>query len=194
MGRISSKIENIYNALSEDSVLEISDDIVKAAMKVLRNYRIYNTKGLFYYLTAVNLLNAAIKRKEYKNKLRYSFIKGKVAVIVEYVIRRYTLYNVNYYYSESESCIYRKVYDVVFSFHNIPTEILEYEDVGKQKKDRMVRYKIAKNSSTLVFTSIWIDRRNFKTVKQKTYDTYTAVRHTIDQESEPSIQQYDGNL
>lgn len=154
MGRISSKIENIYNALSEDSVLEISDDIVKAAMKVLRNYRIYNTKGLFYYLTAVNLLNAAIKRKEYKNKLRYSFIKGKVAVIVEYVIRRYTLYNVNYYYSESESCIYRKVYDVVFSFHNIPTEILEYEDVGKQKKDRMVRYKIAKNSSTLVFTSI----------------------------------------
>lgn len=134
MGRISSKIENIYNALSEDSVLEISDDIVKAAMKVLRNYRIYNTKGLFYYLTAVNLLNAAIKRKEYKNKLRYSFIKGKVAVIVEYVIRRYTLYNVNYYYSESESCIYRKVYDVVFSFHNIPTEILEYEDVGKQKK------------------------------------------------------------
>ena len=134
MGRISSKIENIYNALSEDSVLEISDDIVKAAMKVLRNYRIYNTKGLFYYLTAVNLLNAAIKRKEYKNKLRDSFIKGKVAVIVEYVIRRYTLYNVNYYYSESESCIYRKVYDVVFSFHNIPTEILEYEDVGKQKK------------------------------------------------------------
>ena len=134
MGRISSKIENIYNALSEDSVLEISDDIVKAAMKVLRNYRIYNTKGLFYYLTAVNLLNAAIKRKEYKNKLRYSFIKGKVAVIVEYVIRRYTLYNVNYYYSESESCIYRKVYDVVFSLHNIPTEILEYEDVGKQKK------------------------------------------------------------
>ncbi len=134
MGRISSKIENIYNALSEDSVLEISDDNVKAAMKVLRNYRIYNTKGLFYYLTAVNLLNAAIKRKEYKNKLRYSFIKGKVAVIVEYVIRRYTLYNVNYYYSESESCIYRKVYDVVFSFHNIPTEILEYEDVGKQKK------------------------------------------------------------
>ena len=134
MGRISSKVENIYNALSEDSVLEISDDNVKAAMKVLRNYRIYNTKGLFYYLTAVNLLNAAIKRKEYKNKLRYSFIKGKVAVIVEYVIRRYTLYNVNYYYSESESCIYRKVYDVVFSFHNIPTEILEYEDVGKQKK------------------------------------------------------------
>lgn len=134
MGRISSKIENIYNALSEDSVLEISDDNVKAAMKVLRNYRIYNTKGLFYYLTAVNLLNAAIKRKEYKNKLRYSFIKGKVAVIVEYMIRRYTLYNVNYYYSESESCIYRKVYDVVFSFHNIPTEILEYEDVGKQKK------------------------------------------------------------
>ena len=134
MGRISSKIENIYNTLSEDSVLEISDDNVKAAMKVLRNYRIYNTKGLFYYLTAVNLLNAAIKRKEYKNKLRYSFIKGKVAVIVEYVIRRYTLYNVNYYYSESESCIYRKVYDVVFSFHNIPTEILEYEDVGKQKK------------------------------------------------------------
>ena len=134
MGRISSKVENIYNALSEDSVLEISDDNVKAAMKVLRNYRIYNTKGLFYYLTAVNLLNAAIKRKEYKNKLRYSFIKGKVAVIVEYVIRRYTLYNVNYYYSESESCIYRKVYDVVSSFHNIPTEILEYEDVGKQKK------------------------------------------------------------
>lgn len=134
MGRISSKIENIYNALSEDSVLEISDDNVKAAIKVLRNYRIYNTKGLFYYLTAVNLLNAAIKRKEYKNKLRYSFIKGKVAVIVEYVIRRYTLYNVNYYYSESENCIYIKVYDVIFSFHNIPTEILEYEDVGKQKK------------------------------------------------------------
>ena len=72
--------------------------------------------------------------KEYKNKLRYSFIKGKVAVIVEYVIRRYTLYNVNYYYSESENCIYIKVYDVIFSFHNIPTEILEYEDVGKQKK------------------------------------------------------------
>ena len=23
---------------------------------------------------------------------------------------------------------------MIFSFHNIPTEILEYEDVGKQKK------------------------------------------------------------
>lgn len=134
MGRISKKVQLMYSELLEDSVLEITENNVSSAIGVLRTYRIHNTKGLFFYLSAVNLLNAAIKRKEYKKKLSYSFIKGKVAVIVEHVIRKYTLYNVEYYYSESENCIYIKVYDVVFSFHNIPEEVLTIDDVKKQNR------------------------------------------------------------
>lgn len=120
MSEISDYIKEAYTSIRIDEERRpIASDTVDAAMDVLKSYRINDTVGLFYYLAAINLLNAAIKMKQYKKRLRYSFIKGKARVVTEYVIAKNRFDGVFYHYNKPENCLYVKVLDVVFSFHYV---------------------------------------------------------------------------
>lgn len=120
MSKISKYIEERYSMLSENEARHpITQENVEAAVKVLRKYLVHNTEGLFYYLSAINLLNAAIKMKPYKKQLTYGFIKGKARAIVEYVIAKNEYEGVSYHYDAQANCLYIKVMDVVFSFHSV---------------------------------------------------------------------------
>ena len=126
MSEISERISAIYSTVADDEPRrDIAPSSVDQAIHVLRNYRIEDAKGLFYYMSAISLLNAAIKMPKYRKgdcrrkEINYNFIKGKARVVVEYVIAQRDFEGVTYYYNAPERCLYVKVFDVVFSFHQV---------------------------------------------------------------------------
>ena len=156
-----SEIAQIYlNSLTKP-VKEITCADIKNAENILRDFNdISNTNQLFLVLAAINLLNAAIKKNEFKKDLTYSFIKSKAATLLELLIEMDPLQNVSYFYNREEKCMYVKVYGVIFSFHyitesetilnNIQDEI-EWEGIRLQKIAIEVYELALKNCSTGLF-------------------------------------------
>lgn len=122
MGFISNKVEEEDNKVEKSDGLMpavISREHVEEAITVLRTLSLKRARDFFYYLSAINLLNAAIKQSEYKKELGYGFIKGKALLVAKIIITRYRYDDIRYFYSIDEKCLYIDVYGVVFSFHNI---------------------------------------------------------------------------
>ena len=81
---------------------------------------IQDKRDAFLKLCSLNLLNAAIKQKEFKNSLSYGYIKPCVSRFVEYVITHTEdSYVDEMYYNSDQNCMYIRCYGVQFSFHNI---------------------------------------------------------------------------
>ena len=81
---------------------------------------IQDKRDAFLKLCSLNLLNAAIKQKEFKNSLSYGYIKPCVSRFVEYVITHTEDgYVDEMYYNSDQNCMYIRCYGVQFSFHNI---------------------------------------------------------------------------
>ena len=87
---------------------------------------IQDKRDAFLKLCSLNLLNAAIKQKKFKNSLSYGYIKPCVSRFVEYVITHTeNSYVDEMYYNSDQNCMYIRCYGVQFSFHNIIiTEII----------------------------------------------------------------------
>lgn len=97
----------------------IAREDVDEAIQILRYLRVDHTCEAFLYLSAINLLNSAIKQPAYKNQLGYGFIKGKALLAAKIIITRLRDNSIRYYYDTDEKCLYIEVYDIIFSFHNI---------------------------------------------------------------------------
>ena len=81
---------------------------------------IQDKRDAFLRLCSLNLLNAAIKKKEFKDSLSYGYIKPFVSRFVEYVITHTdNSYVDEMYYNSEQKCMYIRCYGVQFSFHNI---------------------------------------------------------------------------
>lgn len=135
MGFVSDKVSDEYKKVDlEAPAVLINRESVEEAIAILRKLKIYRTRDVFLYLSAINLLNAAIKQTEYKKELKYGFIKGKALLLARIIITRYRYDNVRYYYNTDEKCLYIEVYDVVFSFHNILEDSIIIETAAKAEK------------------------------------------------------------
>ena len=79
-----------------------------------------NKDDVFLSLCSLNLLNAAIKKKEYKDVLSYGNIKPPVSKLVELcVTHKDDKLTEGLYYSQTEQCMYIRSFGFQFSFHNI---------------------------------------------------------------------------
>jgi hypothetical protein len=72
----------------------------------------------------MNLINAALKRKEYKVKenaiIYYGMLKPKVSRLLNYMLEIDNLnYNCDFYIDKNEHCAYVEIEGLQFSFHNI---------------------------------------------------------------------------
>lgn len=139
----TDRICHLFIRSLTEPMKEITDKEIKSAKKILYRFNaIYDTNHLFLVLSAINLLNAAIKKKEYKKKLGYSLIKTKASLLLELLIKGDSMNCVTYYYNAEEKCMYVKVYGVIFSFHNIsesdiilntaPQNIIEWTGIKLQ--------------------------------------------------------------
>lgn len=96
---------------------------MKALIDEAKQYiqrEVEHKNDVFITLCSLNLLNAAIKDKEYKKELSYRYIKPRVSRFVEYVITHTDdSYVDEMYYNSDQRCMYIRCYGVQFSFHNI---------------------------------------------------------------------------
>lgn len=92
---------------------------------------VQNKKDVFVKLCSLNLLNAAIKDKEYKKELSYGYIKPCVSRLVNFLVSHSeNRYVDELYYDAPNQCIYIRCYGIQFSFHNITVtkEIATFAD------------------------------------------------------------------
>ena len=135
MGYVSDSVLAEYQKIDPEApAAPIDRADVEEATTILRTLRIHKTREVFLYLSAINLLNAAIKQAEYKNELSYGFIKRKARLAVQIIITRYHYDDIRYYYDMDEKCLYIVVYGVVFSFHNVLEDAFIIEIAAKAEK------------------------------------------------------------
>lgn len=95
------------------------DELIEEARQYILQ-RPQSKKEVFRALSSLNLMNAAIKQKEYKSVLSYSFIKPQVSRLVEFCISHgQEKYTDELFYDSQQHCMYIRCYGIQFSFHNI---------------------------------------------------------------------------
>lgn len=108
---------------------------ITEAKKII-NKRPISISNLFQVLCAMNLINAALKKKEFKQEVYYGMLKPKVSKLLRYVLENDQLkFDIKFYINSSEYCAYIEVYGLQFSFHNITIDeqLKEFIDSPKNK-------------------------------------------------------------
>lgn len=115
-----SALEKIFDQAKDDNFrTEISIADVIYAQEII-NRNIYSESEILYVVSAINLLNSAIKRREFKKIISYSQIKGHVTRLLTYLIsvdRR--KFDIDLFINPEEKCAYIGVSGLQFSFHYI---------------------------------------------------------------------------
>lgn len=111
------QVEKIYIDNENRSEKGLYDAIVLKA-QVVAAEACYDQYDYFRVLSALNLLNSAIKEKEWKHQLSYGFIKGRAASLFEQWICD-PVEGVRASYNESEGAVFFEIEGIVFSYHNI---------------------------------------------------------------------------
>jgi hypothetical protein len=106
-------------ALNSDFVTEISEtNVLKAQQIIKRNA--YSAVEFFTILASINLLNAAIKRAEFKKQISYNEVKGNISRVLHYIISlKFNKYDLDFSINPEEKCAYIEIFNLQFSFHNI---------------------------------------------------------------------------
>ena len=108
----------IQKSQNEDFKSFITDKDVAIAKELIKT-NAYSTVEFFVIISSINLLNAAIKRPEYKNLLTYAYIKGHISRILNYLISlNFNKYQIDFSINPDEKCAYVEIYNLQFSFHN----------------------------------------------------------------------------
>lgn len=112
-------VELKKQALDSDFVTDISVTNVLKAQKLIKN-NAYSKVEFFMILASINLLNAAIKKPEFKKQLSYIEIKGNVSRVLHYLISlSHNKYDLDFSINAEEKCAYIEIFNLQFSFHNI---------------------------------------------------------------------------
>jgi len=102
-------------------------------------------KEYFRTLSALNLLNSAIKDSRWKNSLSYGFIKGQAGKLFDNLIAN-PISGVNVYYNSREDAVFFKIDGVIFSFHRI------------KLTDRMLSFVRSQNNVPIVWEGIRLQK------------------------------------
>lgn len=120
MNQISEDIIKLYDQLEGNESQPIDGSIVDEAISVINNRSAIDSNSLFLLLSALNLLNAAVKTEKHKSQLYYGFIKSKVSKIADVIIQDPASFaSTSLFYDSVQKCMYFEVFGVIFSFHQI---------------------------------------------------------------------------
>ena len=110
-------VERIYRENENRTEKGIDEMIITEALGVATE-ECDTPEGFFRVLSALNLLNSAIKDRRWKRQLSYGFIKGRAADLFDKWINN-PVERVRAYYDEKEGAVFFEDFGVVFSYHNI---------------------------------------------------------------------------
>lgn len=117
MRDFSALVADLFLKSQSEQMKAISGNNVIDAMRMAQE-NCYTLDDYFQCFSALNLLNAAIKTKKWKQLLTYSFIKGYATRLWTHCIY-HPIKGLDYYYNDDENVLYFKIYGVVFSYHNV---------------------------------------------------------------------------
>lgn len=146
----------IEKAMDDKFMTNITVSKVLHAKRLIKNFA-YSTEDFFIILASINLLNASIKRPEYRNMLTYEELKGNASRIIHYLITlEANKYSMNFYINPIEHCAYFEVYNLQFSFHNIHINntIQRFIDSGRNQIKAWRQIKLQRISGELFDLSI----------------------------------------
>lgn len=108
---------------NENYISEITIDKLMKAKDII-NLMPKNNKELLIVLASMNLINAALKRKEFKSKekdalIHYGLLKPRVSRLFHNLIDNRQKFEIDFYIDEHEKCAYIEIEGLQFSFHNI---------------------------------------------------------------------------
>lgn len=119
MNKVPYHIDRLIMSFKKYDSRRINPSVIEEAIQVVKDLQFNDSKSLFYYLSALTLLNAAIKLKVFP-KLHYAFIKINARVAAERIIEQREQYSDTFvYYSVQEKCLFFQVFDVIFSYHHV---------------------------------------------------------------------------
>ena len=110
-------VEKIYRENGNKMDKGIDEMVITEALGVATE-ECETQEDYFRALSALNLLNSAIKDKRLKRQLSYGFIKGRAADLFEEWIAK-PIDGVKASYDSKERAVFFEVDGVVFSYHNI---------------------------------------------------------------------------
>jgi len=100
------------------------DKIIQAKIILLTTPS--NNKELIKVLGSMNLINAALKRKEFKSEkgdnnalIHYGLLKPRVSRLFHNLIKNSQRFDIDFYINQQEKCAYIEIDNLQFSFHNI---------------------------------------------------------------------------
>lgn len=110
-----SKDENHISKITTDKLIQAKTILLTTPT---------NNKELFNVLVSMNLINAALKRKEFKRKendalINYGLLKPCVSRLFHNLIVNRQKFEIDFYINLQEKCAYIEVDGLQFSFHNI---------------------------------------------------------------------------
>ncbi len=110
-------VENLYKKNENRTDKGLNEMIITEALGVATEH-CAGKDDFFRVLSALNLLNAAIKDKRWKSELSYGFIKGRAAQLFDQWIAN-PVDDVKAYYNVGEGAVFFDVDGVIFSYHRI---------------------------------------------------------------------------
>lgn len=108
---------------------------------IIQTKKTIKTKNdAFLVLSSLNLLNAAVKKEEYKHLIGYGLIKPSVSRFIQFCIENPDCNFVEELYYDTEGqCAYIRCFNIQFSFHNIGTRTID-EEFLKSEKNKKVEW------------------------------------------------------
>ncbi|MEC4036820.1 hypothetical protein [Myroides odoratimimus] len=119
-----SKLNEIIELSKDDNhISEITTEKLVQAKAILLTTS-NNNKELLNVLVAMNLINAALKRKEFKSKekdalIHYGLLKPRVSRLFRNLLENRLKFDIDFYINQQEKCAYIEIEGLQFSFHNI---------------------------------------------------------------------------
>jgi len=120
------ELENIIKlSHNNDHISYITIEKLEYAKKILLTSPKDN-KELHRVIVSMNLINAALKRKEFKSKkgdkdalIHYGLLKPRVSRLFHNLVENPQKFEIEFYINQHEKCAYIEVEGLQFSFHNI---------------------------------------------------------------------------
>jgi hypothetical protein len=106
-----TELEEFKTTITYEQII-LAKDIINSSPK--------SKEHLLLILCSMNLINSAIKRKEFKEVIHYGMLKPKVSKLLIYLLEHNDAeLDIQFYINESQKCAYIENYGLQFSFHNI---------------------------------------------------------------------------
>ncbi|WP_343614121.1 hypothetical protein [Flavobacterium sp.] len=105
-------------ALDEFNTVITFENVVQAKDYIKRKPE--STEEFFLIVCAMNLINAGIKTKEFKEYIHYGMLKPRVSKLLLAILEdTERQFDIQFYINESQQCAYIEIYGLQFGFHNI---------------------------------------------------------------------------